>query len=88
MVGLTEAGGNNGNAIKNYISDVYNDPTRNLQFVLFVGDYEHITPHPFTAGYSTEYSDNWYGQVEGTDHYEEVLIGRFSVQNDAHADCG
>ena len=84
MVSLTEVGGNNGNAIKSYITDLYNDPSRNLQFVLFVGDYDHITPHPFTAGYSTEYSDNWYGQVEGTDHYEEVLIGRFSVQNDAH----
>ena len=84
MVSLSEVGGNNGNTIKNYITDLYNDPAHNLQFVLFVGDYDHITPHPFTAGYSTEYSDNWYGQVEGTDHYEEVLIGRFSVQNDAH----
>ena len=84
MVSVSEVGGNNQNTIKNYITEVYNDPARNVQFVLFVGDYEHITPHPFTVGPSTEYSDNWFGQVEGTDHYEEVIIGRFSVQNATH----
>ena len=84
MVSLSEAGGNNATAIKSYITNLYNDPEHNLAYVLFVGDYEHITPHPFTAGYSTEYSDNWFGQIEGNDHYEEVLIGRFSVQTDAH----
>ena len=80
MVSVSEAGGNNDNAIKSYITDIYNDPDRNLVFVLFVGDYEHITPHAVGA----ERSDNWFGQIEGTDHYEEVLIGRFSVQTDAH----
>ena len=84
MVSVSEVGGNVQNTIKNYITNVYNDPSRNLQFVLLVGDFEHITPHPFTSGYSTEYSDNWFGQVEGTDHYEEVMVGRFSVQNNAH----
>ena len=87
MVSVTEAGGNNNNQIKEYITNYYNDPSHNLVYVLLVGDYEHIAPHPFTAtclGSSTEYSDNWFGQIEGTDHYEEVLIGRFSAQNDAH----
>ena len=87
MVSVTEVGGNNNTQIKNYITNLYNDPDHNLVYVLLVGDYEHITPHAFTAtcfGYSTtEYSDNWFGQIEGTDHYEEVFIGRFSVQNDA-----
>ena len=80
MVSVTEAGGNNDNAIKSYITNLYNDPDHNLAYVLFVGDYEHITPHAVGA----ERSDNWFGQIEGNDHYEEVLIGRFSVQNDAH----
>ncbi|MBP5643581.1 MAG: T9SS type A sorting domain-containing protein [Bacteroidales bacterium] len=88
MVSVATAGGNNANNIKNYITSVYNDPDRNLAYVLFVGDYADITPHPFTAtclGYSsTEYSDNWFVQIEGTDHYAELLIGRFSVQNDTH----
>ena len=80
MVSVTEAGGNNDNAIKSYITDLYNDPDRNLVFVLFVGDYEHITPHAVGA----ERSDNWFGQIEGGDHYDDILIGRFSVQTDAH----
>ena len=80
MVSVTEAGGNNDSNIKNYITNLYNDPNHNLVYVLFVGDYEHITPHPV----GQERSDNWFGQVEGTDHYPEVFIGRFSVQTDAH----
>ena len=80
MVSVTEAGGNNDNTIKSYINSVYSDPDRNLVFVLFVGDYEHITPHAVSG----ERSDTWFGQLEGNDRYEEVLIGRFSVQNDVH----
>ena len=77
MVSVSEAGGNNDNAIKTYITNLYNDPDHNLVYVLFVGDYEHITPHAVSG----ERSDNWFGQVEGTDHYPEVFVGRFSVQS-------
>ena len=80
MVSVTEAGGNNDNAIKSYITNLYNDPNHNLVYVLFVGDYEHITPHALSG----ERSDSWFGQVEGSDHYPEVFIGRFSVQNENH----
>ena len=80
MVSVSEVGGNNDTQIKSYISNLYNDPEHNLTYVLFVGDYEHITPHSVGG----ERSDNWFGQIEGNDRYEEVLIGRFSVQTDAH----
>lgn len=80
MVSVTEAGGNNDTQIKNYITNLYNDPDHNLVYVLFVGDYEHITPHSL----GSERSDSWFGQIEGTDHYPEVFIGRFSVQTDEH----
>ena len=80
MVSVTEAGGNSDTQIKSYIQSIYNNPERNLAFVLFVGDYEHITPHSVSG----ERSDNWFGQVDGSDHYDDVLIGRFSVQTDAH----
>ncbi len=80
MVSVTTAGGNSDTGIKSYISNMYNDPNHNLVYVLFVGDYEHITPHSL----GSERSDNWFGQVEGTDHYPEVFIGRFSVQTNAH----
>ena len=80
LVSVTEAGGNNDTQIKNYINSVYTDPSHNLSFVLFVGDYEHITPHSVSG----ERSDTWFGQLEGNDRYEEVLVGRFSAQTDAH----
>ena len=80
MVSVSEAGGNSDTQIKNYINNIYTNPERNLVFVLLVGDYEHITPHAVGG----ERSDTWFGQLEGNDRYEEVLVGRFSVQTDAH----
>ena len=80
VVSVSEVGGNNDTQIKSYIQSIYTNPERNLQFVLFVGDYEHITPHAVSG----ERSDNWFGQLEGNDHYDEVFIGRFSVQTNAH----
>ena len=80
MAGVTEVGVNSDSGIKSYITNIYNDPNRNLAYVLFVGDYAHITPHLL----GSERSDNWFGQIEGTDHYPEVFIGRFSVETDAH----
>ena len=80
MVSVSEAGGNNDTQIENYINSIYSNPERNLVFVLFVGDYEHITPHSVSG----ERSDNWFGQLEGNDRYDEVMIGRFSAQTDTH----
>ena len=80
MVSVTEVGGNSDTQIKAYLTDLYNNPERNLAFVLFVGDYEHITPHSVGG----ERSDNWFAQIEGNDHYDDILIGRFSVQTSDH----
>ena len=80
MVGLNEVGGNHDNQIKSYIQNIYNDPSRNLEFILLVGDYSDITPHSMSDGRS----DNWFGQLEGSDFYLEALTGRFSVQNVTH----
>ena len=77
MVSVTEAGGNNDNAIKSYIQNIYNDPNRNLEFILLVGDFADLTPHSMSSGRS----DNWFGQLEGNDYYLEVLTGRFSVES-------
>lgn len=83
LVSVSAVGGNNTNTIKNYITNIYNDPNHNLAYVLLVGDYNHITPSPFSYE-GTQYSDIWFGQIEGSDNYPEVFIGRFSVQNDTH----
>ena len=76
IVSVSEAGGNNDNALKSYIQNYYDDANHNLGYVLFVGDYSDITPHSMNGGRS----DNWFGQLEGNDYYLEVLVGRFSVQ--------
>ena len=84
MVSVSEVGGNNIDAIKSYISNLYNNPDHNLAYVLLVGDFEHITPHSFYYDYANQYGDIWLGQLEGNDSYPEVFVGRFSVQTDAH----
>ena len=82
LVSLSEIGGNNDTQIKNYISNIYNDESRNLEFILLVGDYSDITPHSMSNGRS----DNWFGMLEGNsnDYYIEAFTGRFSVENVNH----
>ena len=80
IVSLSEIGSNNDTQIKNYVQSIYQDPSRNLEFLLLIGDYADLTPHSMNGGRS----DNWFGQLEGNDNYLEVLTGRFSVQNETH----
>ncbi len=77
LVSVSAAGGNNDTQIKNYIQNFYNDPNHNLEFILLIGEYNDLTPHSLGGGRS----DNWFGQLEGSDYYLEALTGRFSVQN-------
>ena len=87
LVSVSTAGGNNIDNIKNYVSNFYNDPAHNLEFVLLVGEYNDITPKNYGYGQGgTVYSDNYICKLEGNDDYIEVLIGRFSVANAADAD--
>ena len=77
LVSLSEAGGNNDNNIKNYITNFYNDPNHNLTFILLIGEYNDLTPHSMNGGRS----DSWFAMLEGNDYYPEALVGRFSIQN-------
>ena len=87
LVSLSEAGGNNIENIKSYVSNFYNDPEHNLEFLLLVGEYSDLTPKNYGSGSGgTCYSDNYLGKLEGNDNYLEVLVGRFSVANAADAD--
>ena len=64
--------------IKQYISDYYND--NGLAFVLLVGDAQQV-PSSSIGGND---SDNNYVYIIGNDHYQDVLIGRFSAQTENH----
>jgi hypothetical protein len=70
--------GNNATSIKSYIANFYNN--NNLAFVLLVGD------APEVAASLTSYgpSDNDYAFISGSDHYPEILIGRFSAESAQH----
>lgn len=67
--------GNNASAIKAYVANFYNN--NNCAFVLLVGDAPEITPNTTMYGPS----DQDYAMITGSDHYPDLLIGRFSVSN-------
>ncbi len=77
MASISEIGGNNTELIKEYIRSHYNNPNENLCYVLLVGDYADLTPKAMSGGAS----DIWFGQLEGSDYYPEVFVGRFSAES-------
>ena len=83
IVGTTTAGSTY-TAIKNYIQSQYN-ANNNLTHVLLVGDVAQIPGYSYSGGGSS-YSgkgDNAYGQIVGSDIYNDVFIGRFSASSAA-----
>lgn len=79
MINVAAAGGTAA-AIKTYIANYYN--THGLTFLLLVGDAAQIPTLTVAGGGS----DNSYGYILGgtSDHYQEVIVGRFSAENIAH----
>jgi len=73
IVSLTTTG-STANQIKDYIANYYN--TNGLTYVILVGDNTHI---PSLS--SNGDSDQAYAQISGSDHYPELIIGRFSVES-------
>lgn len=73
IVSLTTTG-SSAEEIKDYIKSYYN--FYNLTYVLLIGDYEDL-PNLYSHGDS----DPSYAQVDGTDHYPDIIVGRFSVVN-------
>ena len=82
MVGTSTAG-TTATAIKAYIQSQY-DANSNLTHVLLVGDVAQIPGNTYSAGSYGGKSDNMYGQVAGNDFYNDIIIGRFSAENEAH----
>ena len=81
----TSTAGSTYSAIKTYIQNQYN-ANNNLTHVLLVGDVAQIPGYSYSGGGSS-YSglgDNAYGQIVGSDIYNDVFIGRFSATSTAH----
>ena len=80
----TSTAGSTYSAIKTYIQNQYN-ANNNLTHVLLVGDVAQIPGYSYSGGGSS-YSglgDNAYGQIVGSDIYNDVIIGRFSASSAA-----
>jgi hypothetical protein len=76
MVNVTTAGGTAA-AIKTYVTNYYN--TNGLTFLLLVGDAAQLPTFTVAGGGS----DPTYGYLAGSDHYQEIFVGRFSAENEA-----
>ena len=75
----TSVAGTTEDDIKSYISEQY-DINPDLTHVLLVGDSYHIPGKYIPAGTYSGCSDWWYGQLSGNDYYNELIIGRFCVE--------
>ncbi len=80
----TSTAGSTYSAIKSYIQSQYN-ANNNLTHVLLVGDVGQIPGYTYTGGGSSYAGkgDNAYGQIVGSDIYNDVFIGRFSASTAA-----
>ncbi len=80
----TSTAGSSYSAIQTYIKNQYN-ANNNITHVLLVGDVAQIPGYTYSGGGSS-YSgkgDNAYGQIVGSDNYNDVFIGRFSASTAA-----
>ena len=80
----TSTAGSSYSAIQTYIKNQYN-ANNNITHVLLVGDVAQIPGYSYSGGGSS-YSglgDNAYGQIVGSDYYNDVFIGRFSANTAA-----
>ena len=74
----TNATGTTNTSIKDFIQQRYNDPQTRPEFILLVGDVNHI-PAWTGSGSGTPNTDLNYVQLEGGDYFADAFIGRFSV---------
>lgn len=69
--------GNDCNKIKQFIKNSYNKDNQ-LTFVLLVGDFHQITTFLIGGGGS----DPSYSLINGDDNYPDIIVGRFSAENE------
>jgi hypothetical protein len=78
------ATGNNPETIKNYILSAYNTWPEIPTHILLIGD-EGVAPHKnWTSPYDgyTFPNEDYFVELEGNDYFPEMMIGRFTNQED------
>lgn len=78
IVSLNVAGSTS-SAIKSFISSYYGDHP-NLDYVVMVGDAAQFP----TITADGNISDNYYGEIVGSDKYADVIIGKISAEIEEH----
>ena len=74
----TTATGTTTTAIKTFIQNRYDDPATRPEFVILIGDVQHI-PSWIGSGTGSPNTDLNYVQLSGGDKFADAFIGRFSV---------
>ena len=74
MVAVSETGTQD--QLKTYIQNYYAE-NPDLAYILLVGEHNNLPGKQMTGGRS----DNFYGMLDGDDYYEEVFVGRLSVNS-------
>lgn len=74
--------GTSADSIQTYIANYYKDKSKNLKYLLLVGDADKIPSLKnidwIDSDAKNGTSDNMYGMIEGDDAYMEIFVGRLS----------
>ena len=79
----TNTTGITNSSIKNYIQTQYNNANTRPDFVLLVGDHNHIPASGGNVSYDIDdpITDLEYARLAGDDYFADVFLGRFSISN-------
>ena len=79
------------NDVETYVQNAYDTWSTAPTYILLLGDSEHIPPHYITPHPSIRHggfdipTDLYFAAVEGNDYFQDIYIGRLSVNNLAQA---
>ena len=76
------ANATNPDIIKNYIAQIYHSWTYPPTYILLGGDYRYVPRKQIAYDY-TIISEDYYVEIDGNDFFPEIMIGRFTHENDA-----
>ena len=80
---FTDIGANasNPDIIKNHIADAYHNWQYPPTHVLLVGDYGWVPIKIITSGGYSLANEDYFVEIDGNDHFPEMMIGRLTNQN-------
>ncbi|MBI9036775.1 MAG: T9SS type A sorting domain-containing protein [Bacteroidales bacterium] len=77
-----DANSTNPNIIKDHITDAYYNWEHPPTYVLIIGDHAVFPQKNITLAGWTFANEDYFVEIEGDDHFPELMIGRFTNQSD------